>query len=201
MKKTSFIATALFLGAACAYAESESMKDRLNVLIKEDAKDPNKKIVEPPKKKDDEDLLSPKKAGDEKPKETAEKPKTKEGEKDKVVAMPQVKVEGKKETETTYEAKKLVEKLDKEIEREKKNTTPTEADKALNNSKISYLGDRSAAASADQAKLRVREMEMKESVAAIAVDPNDDKENKELLKMLQDLEYKKKRSEDTGSGR
>lgn len=194
MKKTSFIATALLLGVSYAYAESESMKDKLNVLIKEDAKDPNKKIVESPKKKDAEELQARKKAVEEKAKNAEEKAK------DKVVAMPQLKVEGKKETETTYEAKKIVEKLDKQIEREKKNTVATEADKALNNSSISYLGDRSAAASADQAKLRVREMEMKESVAAIAVDPNDEKENKELLKMLQDLEYQKRGSEAESTG-
>lgn len=185
MKNISSVLVLSSLCLAVSGAESDSVKSKIGAVIREDAKEGKLTVVELPKKKSEEKAEA-------EAKKAADKPKD-----EKVVAMPQVRVEGRfpRETETTYEAKKLVDKYDKQIEREKEKTSPTEVDKTLNNNKISYLGERSAAASADNAKANVREMEMKQSIAAMAVDPATEAENKKLMEMLQELEYKKNRKD------
>lgn len=161
------------------------MRGKIGALLREDAKDSGKNAPVAAKHPDDEEKKAPK-----------DKPKD-----DKVVAMPQISVVGKRvpaETETTREAKILIKELDQKIEKEKKNTVPTKLDSVLNNGTISRLGDRSAVGAAVESKEKVKEMEVKQSVAAVSVDPNSEEENKELLKMLKDLEYKQK---DDGSNR
>jgi len=118
---------------------------------------------------------------------------------EKVLALPKYQVKGRKvpvETETTLEAKETVRKIDKKIERELKNTETTQVDTTLNPDKYSYLGSRSATMSAEESKQRIRELEMKQSVAAVSVDPGSDAENKELLRLLKDLDYRKNRDAD-----
>jgi len=109
-----------------------------------------------------------------------------------VVGLAPVTVQGRKETETTWEAKRLIHDYEKQIEAEKARTEATSIDEALNNPKLSIMGEGDAKARENDAKRRIHELEVKESVAAVATDPKSEEENKKLLKMLQDLEYQKK---------
>jgi hypothetical protein len=155
------------------------MRGKIGALLREDAKDSGKSAPVAVKHSDDEGKEAPK----DKPKE------------DKVVTLPEMRVVGKRvpeETETTREAKILIKDLEKKIEKEKKNTVPTKLDNVLNNGAISRLGDRSAVGAAIESKEKVKEMEVKQSVAAVAVDPNSEEENEKLLEMLKDLDYKQK---------
>lgn len=112
--------------------------------------------------------------------------------KEKVVSLPALTVKGRKETATTWEAKKQIYEMDQKIESEKERTVATNLDNILNDESISIMGSADAKAREGDAKRRIHELEVKQSVAACATDPAREEENKKLLKMLQDLEYQKK---------
>jgi len=175
-----FILAILLTASSALAADNEQMREKISALLRENAKDASKTPPAAPIRSEEQDK-----------KDKAAKEKAKD---DKVVALPQLQVVGKRvpeQTETTKEAKIMVQELDKKIEKEKKNTVPTSTDKLLNSGTISKLGDRSATEAAVAAKDNVHEMEVKQSVAAVAVDPNSEEENKKLMEMLKDLEYKK----------
>jgi hypothetical protein len=183
MRNTLFLSIVASLISSLLFAEEENMRARLGEMLKEDTQ----KARETEKTK----MATAKSADPAGQVATAEKKKD-----DKVVTLPGVQVKGRKipaETETTYEAKLTVIKIDKEIEREKKNTQPTNLDTKLNPDNTSYLGNRSAAISAEEAKQRIHDLEVKQSVAAVAAAPGSEEENKKLLDMLKDLEYQKNR--------
>lgn len=179
------------------FGEQENIRARLGDMLKEETK----KASEGQKKPEAE--ATPAKttaapSSKEEASKTAQASNPKDG---KVVDLPQLRVEGRKvprETLTTYEAKVTVVEYDKKIEREMKHTTPSNLDNKLNPDTYSVLGNRSAAINAEEAKLRVQEMEVKQSIAAVATDPTNDEENKKLLEMLKDLEYRKNKDADPG---
>ena len=171
-----------------AAEESEASRDKLSARIMEAYKEAPERQMMVPKTGDKSisELQSPK--------APLVAPDSSESAKDsqQVVNMPAVTVQSRKETETTWEAKKQVVEFDQKIQREKEHTVPTETDKLLNSKTISVMGGLDADARAGDAKRRVHELEVKQSVAACATNPASEEENKKLLKMLEDLEYQKR---------
>ena len=188
--KYSLLPSLLLLAtAACSAGEdTEASRDKLSTRIMEAYKEsPERQMMVP--KTGDKSITELKK-----PSTPLVAPDNSESAKEKsqVVDLPAVTVQSRKETETTWEAKKTVVELDKKIENEKQRTVPTEADEILNGKKLSIMGAADAEGRATDAKRRVHELEVKQSVAAVATDPSREEENKKLLKMLQDLEYQKR---------
>jgi hypothetical protein len=165
--------------------ESEAMKDKMSSLIKEDSKEAASKTA------------AAKQAGKAPLAAKAEAPAAKPvaADKDKPVDLPELKVEASKlpaATPSIVEAHAKMRETQDTIDREKEHTIQTDTDKALNGDKISVMGPLSSKARADDAKRRIEENEVKQSVAACVADPDSEEENKKLLKMLEDLEYQKK---------
>lgn len=178
MKTASYLVLAV-LTAHFAFAEGEDMRSKIGSVLRDDAKAYTKKEqTEPQANADAKDA-----------KDQAAKPA------EKAVTMPRYKVQARpfaKESEATVDAKVKVKGYDKQIAREEAASKTTEQDAILNNKKTSIMGPLSAGARSQDAKNRVRELEIKKEVAGTIVDPSDDKENKELLDELNDLEYQKK---------
>jgi len=168
--------------------ESEGMKDKMSTLIKEDSKEAASKAV--PAKEQPAPAAA---------KAAAPEAKVAAGkDKDKPVDLPELKVEASKlpaATPSIVEAHAKIRETQETIDREKPHTIETDTDRALNGDKISVLGPLSSKARADDAKRRIEENEVKQSVAACVADPDSEEENKKLLKLLQDLEYQKKHSQ------
>jgi len=168
--------------------ESEGMKDKMSTLIKEDSKEAASKAA--PSKQQAVPVTA--KVNAPEVKVSTQK------DKEKPVDLPELKVEASKlpaATPSIVEAHAKIRETQETIDREKPHTIETDTDRALNGDKISVLGPLSSKARADDAKRRIEENEVKQSVAACVADPDSDEENKKLLKMLQDLEYQKKHSQ------
>jgi len=183
LRTLSLLSLAIALPLYAQEKESEGMKDKMSTLIKEDSKGAakNGKAAQAPAKT-----------------ATTESKVSSDKDKDKPVDLPELKVEASKlpaATPAIVEARAKMRETQETIDREKERTIKTDTDKALNGDKISVLGPLSSKARADDAKRRIEENEVKQSVAACVADPDSDEENKKLLKMLEDLEYQKKHSQ------
>lgn len=204
MKTYSLTSLLFALPLACIAADADttqandttkstpSTRDRISARIIEAYKeDPNRPMMVP--KTGDKSItdLQPVHTPPPAP-DSSESAKLKAEAKDKIVDLPAVTVKGSKETESTWEAKRLIAEADKKIEAEKERTKATDLDKVLNNSTLSVMGEADAKAREGDAKRRIHELEVKQAVAACATDPKQEEENKKLLKLLQDLEYQKR---------
>lgn len=113
---------------------------------------------------------------------------------DKAMELPKYQVKARpfaKESPATYDARKQRKANDKQIAREEQATHATNEDKLLNNKKTSIMGGLTAQARANDARVRIQQLEVKNEVLGTIVDPKADKENKELLDELNDLEVAK----------
>lgn len=176
MKSASILILAL--ASTCLLrAQSDNMRSEIGSMLRQDAKAYAKAQAD--------------KKPETKPAKPAQKPAAPA---DKAMELPKYQVKARpfaKESPATFDARKLRKANDKQIAREEKATHATDEDKLLNNKKTSIMGGLTAQARADDARVRIQQLQVKNEVLGTIVDPKDDKENKELLDELNDLEVAK----------
>ncbi len=178
MKYLSLLILTL-LSASLVFAQSEDMRSKIGTMLRQDAKTYAK--------------TEAKKGPEKKPAKKPE-PVTVKAAPEKAMTLPKYRVQARpfaKESQATIDAKEKGKAYDKEIAREKAASKQTSEDKLLNNKKTSIMGPLTSEARSQDALVRAHELEVKSEVVGTIVDPKKDKENKELLDELNDLEVAK----------